>query len=145
MPPPPTARYDDYDDEEDVEMDGSDGASPTYNAPAYSKHPSVSPAIVPQDPNQRHNSYSSASNDLRHYSYSTSATTSPNFGPQSYEYAISNASAGSTLTSPALLPQRDRDLDHEATAALMMLNSDRRGTAGSASGRGMSVRDMLSA
>lgn len=148
MPPPPTARYDAYDeDDEDVEMEGSEGASPTYTQTPHSQQPSVSPAILPQEfnYNQRNNSYSSASNDHRHYSYSTSANTSPAFGPQSYEYAVSNTSAAnSTLTSPALLPQRDRDLDHEATAALLMLNTDRRGTSGSTGGRGMSVKDLLS-
>jgi hypothetical protein len=51
----------------------------------------------------------------------------------------------SALTSPALMPLREsgeRDLDQEATAALLMLNTDRRGIPGS--GRGMSVRDLLS-
>jgi hypothetical protein len=49
------------------------------------------------------------------------------------------------LTSPALLPQRDRDMDQEATAALLMLNTDRRGTHGNIGGRGgMSVKDLLS-
>jgi hypothetical protein len=49
-----------------------------------------------------------------------------------------------SLTSPALLPQRDRDMDQEATAALLMLNTDRRGTHGGIGGRGMSVKDLLS-
>ncbi|UKZ73288.1 hypothetical protein TrVFT333_000931 [Trichoderma virens FT-333] len=77
--------------------------------------------------------------------YSASTTTSPAFGPQLFAnnvpYTHSSTSAsGSTLTSPALLPQTD--LDHEATAALLMLNSDRRGTANN---RGaLSVRDLLS-
>jgi hypothetical protein len=138
MPPPPAAREPYNYEDEDEDMEGSDAeTSPTYAPTAYSHHPSVSPAIPPQD-NGRHNSYSSAS-----YSYSTSTNTSPNFGPQSYEYAISNTSA---LTSPALAPQRgsDRDLDHEATAALLMLNTDRRNT-GSGGARGMSVKDLLSA
>jgi hypothetical protein len=160
--------YDDEDEGSDVEMANDEAISPTSNVartPTAHTHtyqsshqPSVSPALLPQD-YQRHNSYSSTSlsnstshdTDHRHYSYSTSATTSPAFGPQSgYEYAISNI--GSALTSPALLPQRDgsRDLDQEATAALLMLNSDRRGTNGSSTapvverGRGMSVRDLLS-
>lgn len=118
----------------------------------------------------RHDSYVSLSaaavEHHRHYSYS-SATTSPAFGPQvggygAAGYAPSNHSAaGSTLTSPALGPMRERDLDQEAMAALLMLNNDRRGTvsstnggsnaaassgaSGSGSGRGMSVRDLLSA
>ncbi|KLU84089.1 hypothetical protein MAPG_03134 [Magnaporthiopsis poae ATCC 64411] len=66
----------------------------------------------------------------------------------------SNKSGGG---NPALQPLRD--VDHEATAALLMLNSDRRGAANSSvvaggggggdagaasTGRGMSVRDLLS-
>ncbi|TAQ87114.1 hypothetical protein B7494_g4557 [Chlorociboria aeruginascens] len=124
-------------EDEDVEMDGSEEVSPTYTTPKQGfNQPSVSPALLPQD------SYSSVSTDQRHYSYSTSSTTSPAIGPAAYDYARSNASMGSTLTSPALLPQRD--LDQEATAALLMLNTDRRGTNGSMNGRGMSVKDLLS-
>jgi len=133
----------------DVEMAGSELPSPTSTAnnPAgRSNQPSVSPALLAQDAaRHRHDSYSSAASaeNSRRYSYSISTNTSPAFGPQVYgaAYARSSASAsGSTLTSPALQPQRD--LDQEATAALLMLNSDRRSTNGS--GRGMSVRDLLS-
>jgi hypothetical protein len=124
-------------------MDGSEQASPTYSTPvASSNRPSASPALMPQDSRHRQDSYSSISTDQRHYSFSASSTTSPALGPNAYEYARSVASIGSALTSPALLPQRD--MDHEATAALLMLNSDRRGTHGSSSGRGMSVKDLLS-
>ncbi|KAK3362134.1 hypothetical protein B0T24DRAFT_538277 [Lasiosphaeria ovina] len=117
----------------DVEMTSSEAPSPelTPNA-GPSQLPSVSPALLPQGSRHRHDSYSSAS-------YSTPATTSPAFGPQTYVYTHSTQSTpGSTLTSPALPPQRDPD--QEATAALLMLNQmDRRGAAG----RGMSVKDML--
>jgi hypothetical protein len=128
----------------DVEMVGSEAPSPTFTAnPGRSAQPSISPALLPEDSRLRHNSQSSASTDHRHYSYSASATTSPAFGPQVYGYAQSTHSASnSTLTSPALLPQRD--LDQEATAALLMLNqTDRRGNGAGAAGRGMSVRDLL--
>ncbi|RDW88866.1 hypothetical protein BP6252_00898 [Coleophoma cylindrospora] len=125
--------------EDDVEMEDSEAASPTNSTPVQSTRPSISPAIMPQDHRGRQDSYSSTS-----YGYTTSANTSPHFGATSYTYAHSNASVGSTLTSPALQPQRDRDLDHEATAALLMLNSDRRGAHGSISGRSMSVKDLLS-
>lgn len=164
----------------DVEMTGSEDApSPTFtNRPSSattsaSHQPSVSPALRAQDPSTgRHDSYASlstvAADHHRHYSYS-SATTSPAFGPiaggyGAAGYAPSNHSAaGSALTSPALGPQRERDLDQEAMAALLMLNNDRRGTvsntsggpssagravaggASGGSGRGMSVRDLLSA
>lgn len=150
--PPPASRgsygttpqqYHSYDDQEDVEMGGSEQASPTYSTPvAHSNRPSESPALLPQDSRNRQDSYSSVSTDHPHYSFSASSTTSPALGPAAYDYARSAASVGSALTSPALLPQRD--MDQEATAALLMLNSDRRGTQGSISGRGMSVKDLLS-
>jgi hypothetical protein len=125
-------------------MGGSEQPSPGYTTPhATSNRPSASPALLPQDSRGRQGSYSSATTDRRHYSFSASSTTSPALGPGQYSYAQSNTSIGSALTSPALLPQRD--LDQEATAALLMLNTDRRGTQGSISGRGgMSVKDLLS-
>ncbi|KAF9876434.1 helix-loop-helix DNA-binding domain-containing protein [Colletotrichum karsti] len=156
---------------DDVEMTDSEAPSPTFPAqqhphqhqplqphqqpdyPSRSQQPSVSPspALLAQDSRHRHDSYSSVSTDhARHYSYS-SATTSPAFGPQTYPYAGHGGLASgslSALTSPALAPQRD--LDQEATAALLMLNNDRRGAgdggaaAARGAGRGMSVRDLLS-
>ncbi|KAL5611829.1 hypothetical protein BROUX41_000596 [Berkeleyomyces rouxiae] len=111
---------------------------------------------------------STSTADYRCDSY-VSSTTSPAFEPQQYSMGPGFAGTpgigvpgyatlpNSALTSPALYPQRDaRGLDHEATAALLMRNSDRRGepethyghaggqhqSAGSA--RGMSVRDLLS-
>jgi hypothetical protein len=156
-----------YQQDADVEMTGSEAPSPTFTAQP-SHQPSVSPALLSEDVRNRHNSYSSTSTDHRHYSYS-SATTSPAFGPQTYNYGRGGPSLpASALTSPALAPLREhRDLDQEATAALLMLNSDRRGsmigghssresdrsnsTGGAATpqpqqgtGRGMSVRDLLS-
>jgi len=135
--------------EEDVDMEDSSNSratspttttTPHLHSQPHSRHPSISPAILPQD---RHSSYSSASTDQRHYSFS--AGTSPALGPQLGTVRNGFASA---LTSPALMPQRgsigERDFDHEATAALLMLNTDRRGVSGVVSGRGMSVKDMLS-
>ncbi|KAH8789288.1 hypothetical protein BGZ57DRAFT_112338 [Hyaloscypha finlandica] len=152
LPPPasrgtynPPRQYQSYEEHEDVEMGGSDQASPTYSTPIPpSNRPSASPALIPQDSRNRQDSYSSVSTDQRHYSFSASSTTSPALGPSAYEYARSAISVGSALTSPVLLPQRDRDMDQEATAALLMLNTDRRGTQGSIGGRGMSVKDLLS-
>lgn len=137
-------QYQTYEEDDDVEMIGSEQPSPGYTTPhATSNRPSASPALLPQDSRGRQDSYSSATTDRRHYSFSASSTTSPALGPGQYNYTPSNASVGSTLTSPALLPQRD--LDQEATAALLMLNTDRRGTQGSIGGRGgMSVKDLLS-
>lgn len=132
-------------------MTDSEAPSPIF-AP---QRPSVSPALYAQDSRHRQHSYSSVSTDQRHYSYSGSTTTSPAFGPQAFinnnnniaSYTHSSTSAsGSTLTSPTLLPQSD--LDQEATAALLMLNSDRRGSNNNNNnnnnGRALSVRDLLS-
>ncbi|KKP01215.1 hypothetical protein THAR02_06697 [Trichoderma harzianum] len=135
-----------HEDPADVEMTDSEAAASPVFAP---QRPSVSPALHAQDSRHRQHSYSSVSTDQRHYSYSASTTTSPAFGPQMFAnngggtgYTHSSTSAsGSTLTSPALLPQTD--LDHEATAALLMLNSDRRGATAN-NNRALSVRDLLS-
>lgn len=135
----------------DVEMAESAAPSPTYtNAPSHRS--SVSPALLAED---RRGSCSSVSTDPRRYSYSTSAATSPACGPQYGLGGVSLPPIGSALASPALAPLGQRDADHEATAALLMLNTDRRGygprreeagggEARRGSGRGMSVRDLLS-
>lgn len=167
---PPSARrgsyttsrqYQSYEEDEDVEMGNSPSHSPTNTTPTaishghshsptglphgHSHQPSLSPAMLPQDSSKhRQSSYSSSiSTDPRRYSFASS-TTSPYMGPNAYNYTPSTS--GSTLTSPALGPMRDRDLDQEATAALLMLNTDRRGTTSHSSigGRGMSVKDLLS-
>ncbi|OTA57703.1 hypothetical protein K449DRAFT_335195 [Hypoxylon sp. EC38] len=147
--PPSNKRDDAYDadDEgrEDVEMTNSEAApSPAYaETPARSNQSSISPALMAQDARGRQQSYSSASTDYRHYSYSAPSNTSPAFGPQGYPQHVGPASAShSALTSPALRPQQE--MDQEASAALLMLNIDRRGTTSAGSGRGMSVRDLLS-
>ncbi|KAK0730467.1 hypothetical protein B0H67DRAFT_475295 [Lasiosphaeris hirsuta] len=135
----------------DVEMTGSSpdpSPAATPNA-GRQQQPPTSPVLPPDNSRNHRDSYSSVSTDHRHHSFSTSATTSPTFGPQSHGYANSvHSASGSALTSPALPPQRD--LDQEATAALLMLNqTDRRGpsannAAVAAAGRGMSVKDLLS-
>jgi hypothetical protein len=133
----------------------SSAPSPSFTPIQSRSHqPSISPALPPLDAQSRHNSYSSIASDYRLNSnsggYTTSATTSPFFGAQQQQggYAAdaaryAHSAYGSALTSPALPPQRD--LDQEATAALLMLNQvDRRGSGGGAAPRGMSVRDLLS-
>ncbi|KAL2262972.1 hypothetical protein VTK26DRAFT_8761 [Humicola hyalothermophila] len=130
----------------DTDMTSSSGApSPDFTpTAASSKQPSVSPALRPEAARNRHPSHSSVSSEYQHYGYTTPSTTSPIFGPQGYaEGHYSHSAYGSALTSPALPPQRD--MDHEATAALLMLNKiDRRASSGTAAGRGISVRDLLS-
>ena len=76
-------------------------------------------------------------------SYASSIVTlpSPAYGPQQTPYQ--DARPGymhSASMSPILLPST-KELDHEATSALLMLNKDRRNPG---SGRGMSVKDLLS-
>ncbi|XP_044715005.1 helix-loop-helix DNA-binding domain-containing protein [Hirsutella rhossiliensis] len=103
----------------EAEMTDSDMASPEL-ADNHDRHsqPSISPALLAQDHHHRRFSHFFTSTDLGHYGYSSSAE--------------------STLTSPILL---QNDFDHEASAALLMLNKDRRGPP--ARGRGLSVRDLL--
>ncbi|KAI0893825.1 hypothetical protein F4806DRAFT_136755 [Annulohypoxylon nitens] len=134
----------DEEGQEDVEMTNSEAPSPVYaQTPARSAQSSISPALVAQDARGRQQSYSSVSTEYRHYSYSGPSATSPAFGPQGYPQHVGPASAShSTITSPALRPQQE--IDQEASAALLMLNVDRRGTNSSGAGRGMSVRDLLS-
>ncbi|ORY62099.1 uncharacterized protein BCR38DRAFT_458699 [Pseudomassariella vexata] len=146
--PPPLARREAYghdehygdEDGSDVEMIGSEeGPSPTITQPP------VSPSLLPEALRHRHDSSSSASTDQRRYSYIPSPTAfSPVFDPQTCVQARgSPLGSNSTLASPVLAPLRE--LDQEATAALLMLNTDRRGVARTGGPtRGMSVRDLLS-
>ncbi|KAK1837253.1 transcriptional regulator form adherence 6 [Podospora conica] len=134
-PPPPFRASAADAHSSDVDMtDSSQGPSPVLTPnPITFQQPIVSPALLPGSYRDHRGSLSSAPGG-------SSATTSPALDPQGYGYAHSLASiAGSALTSPALPPQRD--LDQEATAALLMLNQmDRRLSAV----RGMSVKDLLS-
>ncbi|KAL2182503.1 hypothetical protein L209DRAFT_584851 [Thermothelomyces heterothallicus CBS 203.75] len=154
----------------DVDMASSSSGAPSPSftpiAGRSQQQPSVSPALGPRE-TSRNNSYSSVSSDFRLHDYCTSATTSPSFGPQRVGHPTdsppppqqqqqqgSHSAYSSTLTSPALPPQRD--MDQEVTTALLMLNQmDRRATGGGTGGgtregstangpRGMSVRDLLS-
>ncbi|KAI1499281.1 hypothetical protein F5X99DRAFT_390375 [Biscogniauxia marginata] len=132
---------------EDVEMTDEEATSATWTSTAArSSQSSTSPALVAQDARGRQHSYSSVSTDYRHYSFSASTSTSPACGPQTYPYpagATTPTAPHPVLTSPALRPQQE--LDQEASAALLMLNVDRRGAStGGGGGRGMSVRDLLS-
>ncbi|KAI6086261.1 hypothetical protein F4821DRAFT_270121 [Hypoxylon rubiginosum] len=130
--------------QEDVEMTNSEAPSPVYaRTPVLSNRSSISPTLMAQDARGRQHSYSSVSTEYRHYSYTAPATTSPAFGPQSYpQHGGATSASQSALTSPALRPQQE--IDQEASAALLMLNADRRGTNHGGPGRGMSVRDLLS-
>lgn len=177
-----TAREEGRTDDNDVDMsDSSGGPSPTSSPPlaaiASSHQPSISPGIPPQQQTRdRHDSITlgvPSMDHQRHYSFSgSSVTASPaGFGAGGHLYGGNGAMLdtrtvpGPALTSPYLAPLRN-NLDHEATAALLMLNQQTQpnrqppttnadGPAGSATaaaaagpartGRGMSVRDLLSA
>lgn len=152
------------DDEEDEDEDEDLGmemeASTTTASPA-----------PPSGQSQPYHSYHSHSNmaspalapahHLASLSYSSPASTvpSPAFEPSEQQSQYSNQRqsqlygndnpgfAHSASTSPALLPMPEgmRDSDHEATAALLMLNTDRRDSKRKGTARGMSVKDLLSA
>ncbi|KAI5206655.1 hypothetical protein AUEXF2481DRAFT_33171 [Aureobasidium subglaciale EXF-2481] len=126
--------------------------------PSMSHFTNMSPAIAPSE-----------ASSSRHYSISS--TSAPSFSPYIHSQQASpfflptagqHEPSSFALTSPALRAQdssmhrpgvvgedarlrerREKELDHEAMAALLMLNSDRR-TYKDRSGRGMSVQDLLS-
>lgn len=118
------------------------------------RHYSVtaSPAIHPSDPHH----YSLASS-VRSTVTSPSIQASPAFGAQPVSqshfqnpFTVSKGSVSGpaggmhfALTSPALGPQAERE-DHEATEALLMLNTDRRNWNDKDAKRGISVNDLLS-
>ncbi|TVY87733.1 Sterol regulatory element-binding protein [Lachnellula willkommii] len=183
-PTPPTRcedlgtprQYTRYEEDGDIEMLGSEiGTEPTYTYTPKLRPicTSTSPVLAPQENPYSPISTSSHSHSNthpdRHYSFSTSTsastTTSPALGPSisTYDHALPNttSASNSTLTSPTLPPQQPQQhsnlelaMDQEATLALLMLNTDRRGTgtgtgtdAGSrtrnGSRGGMSVRDLM--
>jgi hypothetical protein len=106
-----------------------------------------SPALQPSDPHRY-----SLTSSTRSAVDSPSIQASPAFSAhtptatlfsnpfQSGPASIGPIAAPFLLSSPALKPQADRE-DHEATEALLMLNTDRRSWSGA---RGMSVKDILS-
>ncbi|GAW21867.1 hypothetical protein ANO14919_113930 [Xylariales sp. No.14919] len=132
---------------EDIEMTDSETPSPTFTpvlpatAPSSSSTRSAHSSISPVPAAQRHHSHSSVSTTAEYQLYSTSvasAGTSPHQQQQQYPYAPGSTSH-SALTSPALRPQLE--IDHEVSAALLMLGS---GRTNPGPARGMSVRDLLS-
>lgn len=130
----------------------SASASPEF-LPENTQIPDTSPSFSPRT---RIPSMSTT------YEFAPSILPSPALGPSHPEHYPSWPA--STNTSPALQPQQNNaDVDHEASAALLMLNQDRRGTLdsiidkvtdaslesrnreGQETGKrmGMSVRDLL--
>jgi hypothetical protein len=146
--PTPNAQAEE-DEDEDSDEEMSEAASPHTMRPGYqtansinSQRPSISPAILPS----AFTSPAMSTHNQREYSYTSafsSALPSPAYEPQRKSSGPSFSSF--KLTSPALRPQDPKGMekdDHEATAALLMLNTDRRTWNGPT--RGMSVKDLLS-
>jgi len=141
----------DDDDDEDGDLEMQDSPS-IHESPSLAATPSqdllrssyastttTSPAMNPSRRNTHNSSYTSIS-----------SLPSPAFSaqshPHSYQDLYRSTFTRSTDTSPALLPNAMQDADQEATAALLMLNTDRRYSGGAGKkGRGMSVQDLLSA
>jgi len=150
----PANNDDSEDDDEDEDLEMQD--SPSLN-PEPSPHLAATPSQDFLRSNHAYTTTSPAMNPSRHNTHNSSHTSisslpSPAFSAQSYQHSnqdlYRSTFTRSTDTSPALLPSTMQDADHEATAALLMLNTDRRhsgGGAGKKVGRGMSVQDLLSA
>ncbi|MCJ1287793.1 hypothetical protein MMC26_007145 [Xylographa opegraphella] len=149
----PTA-HDDSDSDsdsgnDDLEMQdpASADASPTLpSMPARSSLPdgygssNPSPAMPPSRSGTHTSSYTSIS------SLPSPAFSAQSYQPSHHSAAYRSAYSHSTEASPAIVTNSMQDADHEATAALLMLNTDRRHTgAAKTGGRGMSVQDLLSA
>ncbi|KAJ4296676.1 hypothetical protein N0V90_006724 [Kalmusia sp. IMI 367209] len=129
----------------------STNTSPALHPGDRNYSATMSPALQPSDPH-----HYSLSSSIRSTATSPLIQASPAFGGQtpsqaqfqnpfptapSSKNSLSGPAGGNfALTSPALGPQADRE-DHEATEALLMLNTDRRSWNGG--GRGMSVKDLL--
>ncbi|MCJ1399912.1 hypothetical protein MMC11_003115 [Xylographa trunciseda] len=99
----------------------------------------TSPTTMPSRSETHNSSYTSIS-----------SLPSPAFSARSYQQSYQDACRSvhshSNEVSPAIMPNSMQDADHEATAALLMLNMDRRHSKLTKTGaRGMSVQDLLSA
>ena len=131
----PNDEGEDEDDDDDIEMENADPltTSPVF-ASAHSSEPlsCTSPqSITPSPALDAMSQYQTSS-----YASSVSTLPSPAFGPQRHYQGSFSLSAS---TSPTIVPSKEQD--QEATAALLMLNKDRRNPKGA---RGMSVKDLLS-
>ena len=125
-------------DEEDVAMGDTElnSTSPAYPTALHEARAYTSPHCVTPFPALGAKSHYQTSS----YASSVSTLPSPAFGPQQHNHRGSQSYFSlSASTSPTIMPSKEQD--QEATAALLMLNKDRRNPKGA---RGMSVRDLLS-
>ena len=134
------------DEEDEEDTDNMEGVAAQETFPAVDSLPSskgcisslASPAVATQQqqPVMR--------------STNTSALPSPTFGPRNDSCSSMDRPRlpyiHSADNSPSILPDAMHDAAHEATAALLMLNHDRRYSRGERTGLGggLSVRDLLS-
>lgn len=134
QPPPPTLNtavsscQDDGEDDPDEDHEMEDTPTTTIHDAYTHQNPQSLAGSPPLTARYASSSYAS----------SIATLPSPAFGP-----SINSGYSHSASTSPTILPSSVED-DHEATAALLMLNKDRRNIKTSASGRSMSVKDLLS-
>jgi hypothetical protein len=165
-PPSPTSPEVVAGAEESASMVSSSSMSPVL-LPSGAQSAQYSPAFSPRNPGHPQRQPS--------LEFSTTILPSPALGPTYVPETVhsphftwqASAQPVSASTSPAMLPQQrnsissygaDTDIDHEASAALLMLNMDRRGTMDSVKDvptaptqavpdkrrkMGMSVRDLL--
>lgn len=134
---------DDDDDNDDLEMENLEftSTSPAFSAAQHNLNPYKSPQSATASPALTAFPSQAASS----YTSSISTLPSPAFGPQHHYQGYRSQYTHSASTSPTLLPQAMKEQDQEATAALLMLNKDRRNpSSSSTSGRSMSVKDLLS-
>lgn len=139
-PSPVDVNEDESESEEDQEMANSETATTTpalsandlsmanTRAGSISTQPSPALDLCPPRPTS---SYASSASTLPSPAYEAQQTP--------YQYTPSGYMHSAPM-SPMMLPGPN-DLDREATDALLMLNKERRNPG---SGRGMSVRDLLS-
>ena len=129
----------DEEEDDDLEMENTESktTSPVF-ASVLQKEPRsyASPQSVTPSPALDAQSHYQTSS----YASSVSTLPSPAFGPQRHHHQGSHSHFSlSASTSPTIIPNKEQD--QEATAALLMLNKDRRNPKGA---RGMSVKDLLS-
>lgn len=145
--------YGDDDDDDDDENDDGESTDVEMTGPPE-------PLTLHENHQQRPQAYASPYSistspalDALHpqhdfYKSSLSGLPSPAIWPQMADNPrYLHQSPSSASTSPTLVPASSKEADEEATAALLMLNKDRRNTtisSSSSSGRGMSVKDLLS-
>lgn len=141
QPSPPTLKLatstaeEDHSDPEEDEIDEDQEMEDTSTETPVSASTYRSTCSVSDSPAL------SAIHTTSSYASSVATLPSPAFGPNQYQSSY----AHSASASPTILPNSAHDADHEATAALLMLNKDRRNPKGiSPSGRSMSVQDLLS-